>query len=168
MQPKTKEFERKFIDKTSELFLTLIGIVVDPVFRYFRQKEKIRRKIVNDVSVSLDWLEISLQSPLKATKNLQAILIHIEGCWREQYGKEYKLLDGTIVTPEIEIFSEEGERFHLRSKMCLAECLPDLTWKVEEIGFGGFPQNDKEFTKIRIRSDIPFQCSMSWYDFNLK
>lgn len=167
MIPKLKEFIKDSADKTAGIFLMLIGIFIDPIFSYLLQRKRIRLKIANDISVNSEWNEITLQSPLKIQRKLQVVLLHIEGCWREQYGKEYKLSDGTIIHPNIEILDEERNEFSLEPKMCLAECLPDLTWRVEEIGFCGVPP-DRDFTGLKIRSDIPFQCSLSWYDYELK
>lgn len=158
----------------AERILQVFGFIIKPldsVLTYlFVKRNKIRREIANNILVSPEWTKITPMPSMEIKKNLQAVLIHIEGCWRNFHEKNFRLSDGTIIKPEVEIIDEYGNEYHLRSgRSGISPLSPDSEkWIVDYIGFYGQTPKDRNYAQIRIRSDKPFQCSISWYDYNLK
>ena len=123
------------------VFLSFAGFAIYRVAS--RQSD---REVVSDVNISTDWLELTPQPPLRATKRVQHLIICV---------------DGSTANSEVEILDESGKVYQLHPSLLISS----------GVGYraaSSLPQ-DRSYTKIRIRSDKPFQASkIFWENFNLK
>ena len=114
------------------------------------------RKIARHLDISTNWMELTPQPPLRAKKQSQHLQILVDGYNRGDEDRNWiRLPDRTIVNPEVEIWDEYGRVYDLRPSSLIPS----------GVGFTGkfaprssFPQ-DRSYTKVRIRSDKPFQAS---------
>jgi len=117
------------------------------------------RVLARNLMVTATWQELVFHDPPVPAKTEQAITLRkragdvadaAPGDWK------VRLKDGTMVMPEIEIHDDRGNQFQLH------------VYAVDyfHIWFGpaggSFPK-DRVYTKIRIRSEIPFRCTIAWF-----
>jgi hypothetical protein len=135
----------------SAILLLYIGFYV---YLFFALRSA--RKVAKHLNISADWIELTPQPPLKAEKRSQYLQILVDGYKRDDKDRNWiRLPDGTIVTPEVEILDEYGKVYNLHPSSLVSS----------GVGFTGnfaprssFPQ-DRSYTKVRIRSDEPFEAS---------
>jgi hypothetical protein len=155
------------------LFAVVAAVVlffIGHAYYWFATKQRYFT-IASNVNISTDWLETTPQPPLKATKQIQYLIISVEGYKRnlhrnfEDKSMQIKLPDGTEINPEVQIVDEYGKVYSLK---------PTL-FTPGGMGFGGdfdshssFPQ-DRSYTKVKIRSDKSFKASkVTWGCMNQK
>jgi len=122
--------------------------------------------VAENIAVGPEWVEIAIEPGLGAKHRSQTLNLRIENFAIDSNQKisEIRLVDGTVITPEIEIYDDEGQKLTTR-----------------HIGFGrkhfdavvfrpdGDLNADKRYPKIRIRSAVPFMCEgIHWIDYNPK
>ena len=143
--------------------IALVVLVVVGLTLYQFSTKQSDRVVASDVSISADWLELTPQPRLKATKDVQHLIIFSDGDRRsgEETGNEIPRRDRTTGNSEVEIVDETGEVYRLHASLLLSS---GTGYRAES----SLPQ-DKSYTRIRIRSDRPFQASqIIWENFNLK
>ena len=129
-----------------------------------------RETLAENVRVNSDWQEIRFEEPLKGEKQVQKVMLSIDGYEHNLHDNDFgkiRLTDGTFVNPEIQIVDENDKIYQLRDGTRLGNSVgfsPD-----QEIhGTYEFPR-DVAYKSVKIRSDKPFQCSrIYWYDHDLK
>ncbi len=118
-----------------------------------------------DVLVSSEWTEITPSSSMKADRQIQAVVFIIDGYRHNVSDNKWqiKLLDETVVKPEVQIFDENGNVYDLHDS---GRSNNDINFTPESSA--EFPE-DRSYTKIRIRSDKSFKVSkVIWRNRNLK
>lgn len=153
------------------LFLTsVLGLGFYVWFIYSVKAMHKKQTVAENIQVTSDWLEVSLEKPLKTTKQVQKVMLSIEGYKSDYRNNDFgniKLADGTSINPEIQVVDESDKIYELR----------DGTRTGNDVGFypnkeihgtHSFP-NDVTYKTIKIRSDKPFLCKrIYWYDYDLK
>lgn len=140
------------------IFLFFVGLSIYRIAT--RQSD---REVASDVNISTDWLELTLQPPLRATKRVQHLIICVDGYDRsvEDTRDQILLPDGSTANSEVEILDESGKVYQLHPSLLISS---GVGYRADS----SLPQ-DRSFTRIRIRSDRPFQASkIFWENFNLK
>ena len=129
------------------------------------ESKSVNQIVATDVLVFSEWAEITPSSSMKVDRQIQAVVLIIDGYRHNVSDNKWqiKLLDGTVVKPEVRIFDEYGNVYDLH----------DSGRSNNDINFtpanrAGLPE-DRNYTKIRIRSDKAFQVSkIIWRNRNLK
>ena len=145
------------------LVLLVILYVTGSTIYWWKTKQS-DREIATNVDISSQWTELSPQPPLKSTKQLQYLIICVDGYTRtlpDDTRLQIPLSDGTTANPEVVLVAEDGNAYPLRPSSLLST------------GVGYSPAatgaSDISFTKVRIRSDKPFRASnIYWENLNLK
>jgi hypothetical protein len=153
------------------LFLAIVLVLGGyAFFNYSLQAMHRKQTIAEHVVISSDWQEIKPAEPLEIKKQVQAVMLSIEGYESDIGNNDFgniKLADGTKVNPEIQIVDENGKVYQLRDGKRVGNNIGFSVDK-EIHGTYAFPK-DVTYKAIRIRSDKPFKCSLIyWYDHDLK
>ena len=133
------------------------------------KSKSVNQVVATDVLVSSEWTEITPSSSMKVNRQIQSVVFIIDSYRHNVYDKiwQIKLPDGTVVKPEVQIFDEYGNVYDLHDG---GRSNNDINFKPENDTerYTTFPE-DRNYTKIRIRSDKPFQVSkVIWRNRNLK
>lgn len=123
-------------------------------------------EIHGPVSLGNEWLEVVPQRALKCERYSTEVVI-----W---FATEYttcgccpggiKFPDGSIVSPQVQLVSEDNEVFELREAG-----LSDTGMAFSRHGADDRPNlpRNKSFVKVRIRSDKPIECrQIVWRNYN--
>jgi hypothetical protein len=145
----------------------VIAICVGLVASFIYSLNDVNRVIAENVTTSSDWLEITPTPSLKPSKQTQYITLDVEGAKRSvnpdgSSGYEIKdwskieLLDGTLISPDVQLVDEYGNTYSLRASM------DDYAGKGFTADFNpstgsNFPK-DRAYRSVRIRSDKPIRC----------
>ncbi len=158
------------------IFITIgllfgIAVMVLGVFEYGMYRlEPVRDVVAVDVNVTREWQEFSPPKPLKIRRQTQRLEINIVGYKfdvNEQLPWKITLENGTVVNPEVQIVDQFGNTFELRDSTRVGTTI-GFTPVGDANGDTSFP-NDRTYTKVRIRSDVPFRCSsIVWTNKDLK
>jgi len=142
--------------------LIMFGGVIAYIFYNAKTAEQI---VATNVAVSSEWFEITPDSAMKPKKQVQEVVFVIDGYKSDFSDKTFqiKLPDGTIVNPDVQILDEFGNVYELKHSGFLNN---DINYTPKNsLGF----LEDRNYSKIRIRSDKPFQISkVIWRNANLK
>ena len=126
------------------------------------------RTIAKSLKVSNDWIEVPIEPPLNAQHRDQSVNLRIQDIdFHAGVTNGVKLKDGTVLNPDIDLIDENGTILTLRPSGSVSKYYVDAVFKPvsETDGFA----SGRKFTKIRIRSDIPFECqSVYWRDYDPK
>lgn len=139
--------------------------VIGRTIYWFATKQS-DREVATDVNISTDWLEITPQPALKATKQVQTLIILIDDYNRtlDDTRNQLPLPDGTLADPEVEVVDESGKEYRLHPSLLVSS---GVGYTGDYAPRSSLPQN-KSFTKIRIRSDKPFRAAkIIWENENL-
>ncbi len=129
------------------------------------KSKSVNQVIATDVLVSSEWTEITPSSSMKVNRQVQSVVFIIDGYRHNVSDKiwQIKLPDGTVVKPEVQIFDEYGNLYDLHDS---GRSNNDINFTSES---NAEFSEDRNYTKIRIRSDKPFQVSkIIWRNRNLK
>lgn len=140
----------------------LFGSVVAYIFY---DASAINQTVATDVSITSEWIELASDSSIKPEKQVQEVVFVIDGYKTDFRDNSFqiKLPNGTVVNPEVQIFDENGNAYEL---MHSGFTNNDITFTPKTNG--GFLK-DRNYSKLRIRSDKPFQVSrIIWRNRNLK
>jgi hypothetical protein len=148
---------------SSLVLVICVGLVA--IFIY--SSKDVNRVLAENVTTSSDWLEITPTPALKPSKESQYITLDVEGAKRSvnpdgSVGYKIKdwskieLLDGTLISPEIQLVDEYGNIYPLHASM------DDYAGKGFTTDFSpsidaNFPK-DRVYRTVRIRSDKPITC----------
>jgi hypothetical protein len=124
-------------------------------------------KLSGPLTVGDGWVELRAESPLKAEKSLQYVVLYLEPPYRQDFdgvgngpdkGKGILMPDGGVMNPEIVVVDEHGNSFPLVYAGAFGD---DPKYSVPYPA--EFPR-DRQYTTVRIRSARPFKCrSIYWY-----
>jgi len=136
------------------------------------------RTIAKDVQITGEWRDFPIAPPIKALYRDQTIMLGIKDYDWSSEGNSFtaplKLPDGTIVDPQIQLVDSLGNSypFHHSGAVRTGGLLGSTDEPVFRAGSSDNSPDlprDKEFTKLRIRSDVSFRCSrIEWVDYNPK
>src|SRR4051794_2825970 len=123
--------------------------------------------LAKNIKVTNDWTEIDMKSRFSAHNQVQTLNIRSPGIqFSGPSGFDgVDLKDGRILHPEIELVDNEGKVQPLRLTGFVTKFYVDAEYRPAK-GTDGFRQG-RQFSKIRIRSDVTFDCSLIyWRDYN--
>jgi hypothetical protein len=156
----------KPIVKVVLVFVAVIALavifVVGSIIYWFATKQS-DREIACNVLISSEWSELAPQPALKATKQVQDLIILVDGYNRtlEDTRNEIPLPDGTTAHPEVVLVDPDGRNYPLHSSLLVSAGVGYTT--------DSLLLRDKSFSKVKIRSDKPFRASsIIWENENLK
>jgi len=138
------------------------------VYAMYRMKP-VKQVIATDLLVSTEWSEILPKTPMQVNRRTQSVELNIDGYKHDLFEKgwQIKFPDGTIVKPEVKIFDEYGNVFDLHDAARVGNIV-GFKPEYDSNRYTTFPK-DRNYTKIRIRSDKPFKCSnITWTNMDLK
>ena len=130
---------------------------------YFFATKQTDREIARDVEISTQWIELTPQPPLKATKQIPTLIIAVDGSKRPLDDTRLKILlpDGSTANPEVVLGDANGNMYQLRASQILSTGLGYTA--------GSSLLRDEPYTKVRIRSDKPFRAAnIYWENLNLE
>ena len=122
------------------------------------------RSIATKVEITQDWTGIPIEPAINAKYRQQYISLEIPNIkWDAKFDAIY-LEDGTTLMPELELVDEHGNVQRLRlSGRVRKNSVQAVFRPVEDFEKG------RNFTMVRIRSDVPFRCNeMMWVDYDPK
>ena len=110
------------------------------------------REIKGPITLSSEWIEITPDKPLKPEREYQQIVLSLSEPFLGDFeAKGVRLLDGSIITPQVQLVDQNGDTFDLkyggfRGRM--------------NIYYSNFDQlpKDREYRTVRIRSEKPINC----------
>jgi hypothetical protein len=156
----------KPILKVVLVFVAVIAMavlfVVGSIIYWFATKQS-DREIARNVLISSEWSELTPQPPLKATKQVQDLIIMVDGYNRtlEDTRNEIPLPDGTTANPEVVLVDADGRSYPLHSSLLVSSGVGYTT--------DSSLLRDKSFSKVKIRSEKSFRASnIIWENMNLK
>lgn len=127
-------------------------------------------KISGAVTIGDQWVECRPDSPLKAEKDFQLVLLDLEPPLKDDFYSEGKGLDkgkgiltpeGNVVNPEVELTDKFGNTFSLVYRGATG-----IVGSKENPLYGLPPDElprDREYTLIRLKSARPIKCSAIYW-----
>ena len=118
-------------------------------------------ELAADFMVTAAWQEIIPSEPLIPEKSVQYIAMQVNegdvaGTPNGMDWRKLKLRDGRVIMPDLELYDMKGKGYRLKVGMMSAR----------RVGFvplsGHFPR-DGRFVRLKIRSDEPFRCTITWF-----
>jgi hypothetical protein len=157
-------------EATSNIFLKSLGLVADPVFRYYSKKNNLRINIATEVAIDDEWKEFSLPIPRRPMKTWPKIEFSLDDCYMPDEPGEIIFGGGETLDPKKDMFVEIGEnnyrkRLRRSSYLVRADGHDPATGfrRLSSIVFP-FRYDEHIYTKLWIRSAVPFRCrSLNWY-----
>ena len=145
------------------LVLAFLGLLA---YVYFNERT-IDQTLATNLMISNEWTEITPDPPLTVRRQIQEINLRIDGFQHDPSASlpgQIKLPDGTIINPEIEVYDEFGNKFELHHSGFVTKFYEDVVFKPESDStrFTTYP-DDRRYTKIRIRSGVPFECARIYW-----
>lgn len=122
--------------------------------------------VAKGLLVAGEWTDVAIDPAVTAAKQVQSINLRIDDfrADRDANGSDIKLPDGTVVEPEIELYDEFANKVDFRHSGFVRKTYDDVVFSPDS----ELPK-DRRFTKLRIRSNVPFSCGeIYWMDHNLK
>lgn len=109
------------------------------------------RTIKEDTTLTPGWAELTLETPLKPERDVQAVMLHLE----EPYEADLELNgvrmpDGSLVKPEVQLVDTAGNTYSLKYYGLFGRKLIIFTLRDQLIG--------REYRTVRVRSDKPIRC----------
>ena len=117
------------------------------------------RPIAEQVRIEPEWNEIRPDPPLRASKRVQSISIAVSDFaeWDMRSGEGlFVMPDGTPLKIDVELIADDGTSFTLDS-IGMGPGLVFSYLPPEADASGSRLPQDKTFTKIRMRSDVPLE-----------
>ncbi len=148
---------------------TVFGVVTLVIFGYFALIVYINwppSPIAENIRVTREWTDITLSPALKATHKSQSLKLRIANFDLDSNPSvsEIKLQDGIVVRPEIEVYDETGQ-----GQSMLHSGFGRKYFDAAVFRPTGDLAADRRYSKIRIRSDVPFTCEgIYWVDYEPK
>jgi hypothetical protein len=131
-------------------------------------------KLSGPVSVSSEWVEFRPQSPLKAEKTFQNVVLELEPPFKYDLMREGNVPDagkgilmpgGEVVNPEIEVIDQYGNTFSLIWSGATGAA-PSPTYSLP---YPNELPRDRVYTAVRLRSPKPIKCqAVYWFNESSK
>ena len=149
------------------VLLLLLGLVGYFYFVIFGNADQ---RLAKNLNVTSEWTEIKIDPPVEPEYRHQAIYLRPVGFVVDRGAKDFKirLPEGAVVEPEVEIYDEHNNVFHLhKSGFTMGRNdYVDFTLGTSSNNYMTFPTN-RTYVYLRIRSDIPFVCDeILWIDYS--
>lgn len=111
----------------------------------------IDRTIKDKATLTPEWMQITLDKPLKPERDVQVIMLYLEEPYVGDFeAKAVRLPDGTLVQPEVQLLDTAGKTYALKYYGFFGRQLVIFTLRDQLMG--------REYRTVRIRSDKPIHC----------
>ena len=126
----------------------------ESIYRFFHPY--LDRQIAGATTVPSDWLEITLQEPLRAERVVQQVVLYVDKpVTHPRDSWELIFPDGSKVIPEVQLVDQDGKVYDLTEPTTVTK--PGSRESFQR-GFGARQlPSDKTYRTVRIRSDRPFK-----------
>ena len=115
------------------------------------QQRFINRTIKGKTTVTSEWMQITLDKPLKPERDVQVIMLYLEEPYVGDFeAKAVRLPDGTLVQPEVQLLDTAGKTYTLKYYGFFGRKLIMFTLPDELMG--------RDYSTVRLRSDKPIRC----------
>lgn len=151
-----------------------MGIAGSLIDHFLRPKLPIRREIASDISITSEWLGLTLGRKVLSNRQFRSVDLIIGGLGRnEGVGEELRLADGILIEPEIQIRDAAGVWHDLERSITAVDY--DIDSDSTQMTGARFFVCDSHcalagtFLAIRVRSKNPFICKkIIWRAYNVK
>jgi hypothetical protein len=111
----------------------------------------VNRTIKGETTLTPEWTEITLQTPLKPERDVQVIMLYLEEPYIGDFeAKAVRLPDGTLVQPEVQLLDTAGNTYALKYYGFFGRKLIMFTLPDQLMG--------RDYRTVRIRSDTRIRC----------
>lgn len=108
------------------------------------------RTIKGETTLAPEWTEITLETPLKPERDVQAIVLYLQEPYVGDFeAKSVRLPDGALAQPEVELVDMAANTYSLKYYGFFGRKLILFTLRDQLIG--------REYRTVRIRSEKPIQ-----------
>ncbi len=129
-------------------------------------------KLSGNLTISDQWIELQPQTPLKADKTFQWVVLDLELPFKDDWNSEGRgpdkgagilMPDGEVINPEIEVIDQYGNSFKLVYHGATG------AFGSSEAPFYGYPKidefpRDRQYKTVRIRSRRPIRVkAIYWF-----
>ena len=152
--------------KISFILLSGFSLVVALIAYQFLKSPYLDREVAGSVTTSSEWVEITPKEPLRSQRQIQQIILYLKKpIKKDENSWKIVLADGSVVMPEVQLVDQHGNKFDLLDPQFIdPAALPGYI--VRGFGIQDLPKG-RVYTKVRIRSDKPFQISkVVWRCYN--
>lgn len=128
------------------------------------------REIARDIEITREWTEIIPPSPMKIKRNFQSVGLELNGAAVLMETNELRLPNGKIIEPILQIQGSDGNWYDLETSSYTTS-RTDIENDLVYVNLATFrvESDQKEYLKVRIRSNEPFTCSkVIWRNYDLK
>jgi hypothetical protein len=122
--------------------------------------------LARNLRVSQEWIEITVSPPLSPRYRSQSIKLKLDNFSWDSNSNSFaiRLPDGSVITPEIEIYDEDGNKFELQHSGFSSKYYDAVVFRPP----AKLP-TDRKYTRLRIRSAVAFACDeISWCTKHMK
>ncbi len=118
------------------------------------------RILAKNIEITTEWIEITIEPAVKPENRSQSVNLRI---------KDLKLPDGKLLSPEIELYDDSGNKVEFFHSGSVTKYFVDEVFRARYQNQSIDLPADRRYTKMRIRSDIPFSCDqIYWRDYDPK
>ena len=111
----------------------------------------IDRTIKDKTTLTPEWMQITLDKPLKPERDVQVIMLYLEEPYVGDFeAKAVRLPDGTLVQPEVQLLDTAGKTYALKYYGFFGRQLILFTLSDQLMG--------RDYSTVRVRSDKPIRC----------
>jgi hypothetical protein len=137
------------------------------------QRDSYEVKLSGPTTISDQWIELKPQTPLKAEKDFQNVVLDLETPFKFDFYRKGKgankgggilMPDGEVINPEIELVDQHGNIFKLQFAGARKTFSPMYSLRYPE----ALPR-DREYKAVRIRSPRPIKAKkIYWFNESAK
>jgi hypothetical protein len=108
------------------------------------------RTIKGDTTLTPEWMQIALETPLKPKRDVQAIILYLEDPYVADLEMDgVRMPDGTLVKPEVQLVDLAGNALTLKYYGLFGQKLIIFTLRDQLMG--------REYRMVRVRSEKPIR-----------
>jgi hypothetical protein len=123
-----------------------------------------KREIHGAIELGTEWVEINPKPPMESSQQVQYVGLKLDNVkdWDEKDKKKLLLTDGSVLSIEVELSDERGNKYSLVPNRIgkyveFGKDKSDIPLSAPPSNEPDFPQ-DRVYTKVRIRSERPVKC----------
>src|SRR5689334_6889668 len=109
------------------------------------------RTIKKDTTLTSQWVDITLDKPLKPQRGVQAVMLYLADPYEADLEmKGVRMGDGSFVKPEVQLVDTAGNTYLLEYYGLFGRKLIIFTLRDQLMG--------REYRTVRVRSEKPIHC----------
>ena len=156
---------------------SILGICAILIFVYFGLIVYLNwptdRVLAKNLAVTSEWTELSIEPAIKPAYRDQYITLRIKNFKSDldanSLNGPLKLSDQNVVSPEIELYDASGNKYEFHHSGSVMKFYDEPVFRAGSAGKSFDLPTGREYTRLRIRSDAPFNCDrIAWQDYNPK